>query len=164
MADLSPAEATYASQTGAREDYYNANPAERPVFSADQQAGLDELAVQAPPAAPPPPAAPGGPVDPYARRRFQEAWAASPTHTPEALKALIASDPAYAGMTVTGDDKLSMPGYVEAETGIYRGPQTIDAIRDVRGADAWAWSGQGGPGGPGGPGGGGPPALTPAAG
>lgn len=46
---LSDAEQTYANQTAAREAYYNANPKLRPVFSADQQAGLDAIV--------------GGPVD-----------------------------------------------------------------------------------------------------
>ena len=149
--NFSPAEQTYRNQTESREDYYTRNPAERYTpDNEEERVYLDSLAAQAPPAALPPPAASGGPVDPYARRRFQEAWAASPDHSPEALRALIASDPSYAGMTVSRDDKLTMPGYVEAETGIYRGPQTIDAIRDVRGANAWAWSGEGGPGGAGG--------------
>ncbi len=174
---LSSAEQTYANQTAAREAYYNQNPDQAPVFSEEQQAGLDDIlarnqatAPAAPPVVPPPPDA-GGQTDPYARRRFQEAWQASSDHSPAALQALIASDPSFAGITVSGrsEDVVNLPGYVEAGTGIYRGPESLDVIGDVGGANQWAWSGLGGPGG-GGPGGGGgggggpaPVAIQPAA-
>ena len=42
---------------------------------------------------------------------------------------------------------MNLPGYTEAGTGIYRGPESLDVIGDVGGANSWAWSGLGGPGG-----------------
>ena len=93
----------------------------------------------------PQPAAPQ-PTDPYARVAFQQAWQANPGHSAADLKALIASDPRYAGITQGGanGDIVNLPGYTEAETGIYRGPESLDVIGDVGGGNRWAWSGLGG--------------------
>lgn len=85
-------------------------------------------------------------TDPYSRQAFQQAWQGSASHTPEALQQLIASDPRFAGIQVSGrqGDVVTLPGYTEAGTGIYRGPESLDVIGDVGGANSWAWSGLGG--------------------
>ena len=88
---LSPAEQTYANQTAAREQYYNANPSEQPVFAPDQQAYLDTLTPPAPPVAgqqapaPPPAQAPaygGGAAYNAPGGLQQQFWALFPEITP----------------------------------------------------------------------------------
>lgn len=85
-------------------------------------------------------------VDPYARNAFRDAWGASADHSTAGLDALIKSDPRFASITRNGD-VATLPGYTEAGTGIYRGPERLDVIGDVGGANRWAWSGLDGGGG-----------------
>lgn len=142
---------TYLAQTQAREQYFNSPLTNQAQFAQGPQDYADQGR------APNTPSGAGGTVDPYARMAFQQAWQGSAGHTREDLQRLIASDPRFAGITQSGasGDIVNLPGYSEAGTGIYRGPESLDVIGDVGGANSWAWSGLGGPGGGGGGGQGG---------
>lgn len=92
------------------------------------------------------------PASPFNRQAFLEAWQGSAGHTPEDLRRVASQ---FQGINIggKGGDIVTLPGYTEEGTGIYRGPEQLDVIGDVGGANTWAWSGIG-PGAAGGGGGG----------
>lgn len=92
------------------------------------------------------PSTPSAPTGGYNRQQFQTGWGAYGDHSPQGLTDFINANPSFAtGITRNSPDKVTMPGYVEQETGFNRGPENLDLIFDSGpgGQNKQMWGGYG---------------------